>query len=415
MGFPFSGIIVRYILSPSGTHSDTPATSEIGQHEETVGQPYRNVKDQLHINLWELDQRRLLDIGILIDRTTRLDCIQVDVPWRAQKDDVFDLGSRLDNEKILAAIFNDLVVYQGTNDIHPPLVKFPGSPDKTFVILRLNSFCFTIEHIVLSDGIVCTRIKIKFPATNYSIQDAPRAYIRFRISNIPEAVYTTKFLQKDRNLLSSSAETRIVDFRINVRRGVPDDVLAGNIDVIYPPWEKIHFFLTIDRVRELLFDGENFIACRSLEDEDIWNGYTATNRNNLEGSTSVTNYLAYQWSAKAKKETESSTLKPVKDMVALARFSYVTSSWLNLFRFLILALAVGAAGNGMWNIVEQLIAPYRSKEATEMSKNLITLSIFGTAIAILSFVSLRGTIRRLWFSYKYITKLWPKLKAYFRD
>jgi hypothetical protein len=340
MKYPFSGIIVRF-------ESAAPGKGTPGSQVEP--------KDELHVNLWEVAGRRFLDIGVMINTPKNIKNVQIDLPWKFDKTKVFDLGSRLVGEKIVAAIFNEVVRYDGANDNLLARVSFPQSNNGTggFNLIRLNSNNFSTDPIVLSEGGSSTKLSVKLEQVpeSESGNDLP-CYIRFRIVDIPEGIYTAKFYQKDRNLLSSSLETRIVDFRINVRRGVPEDVLSARTDLFFPRWKKIHLFLTVDRAREMTFDSENFVACRSLEDEEIWNSYIALDNHSNDPQCSVSDYLGYQWTVKAKTSKEDQGVKyvPAKDLVALARFSQVTSSGWYMFRFVILALAVGAAGNGVWDI-----------------------------------------------------------------
>lgn len=384
MKYPFSGIIVRYEASVT---SRGMAGSQV------------EPKDELHVNLWEVAGRQFLDIGVMINTPENIKAVQIDLPWKFDKTKVFDLGSRLVGEKIVAAIFNEVVRYDGANDSSFARVSFPQSNNDTgnFSLIRLNSNNFVTNPIALSEGGSSTQLTVALEQAPES-EDNLRCYIRFRIIDIPEGIYTAKFYQKDRNLLSSSLETRIVDFRINVRRGVPEDVLSARTDLFFPRWKKIHLFLTVDRAREMTFDSENFIACRSLEDEEIWNSYIALDNHSTERQCSVSDYLGYQWTVKAsKRDIGESVVEyvPAKDLVALARFSQVTSSGWYMFRFIILALAVGASGSGVWEIWKGLFPSSEvilnvevqsdlgnSKQALMWLIVIIAFAVFVTPIAI---------------------------------
>jgi len=355
MKYPFSGIIVRYLRN--GSTPDTAVTPT----------------DELHVNLWEVSRRRFIDIGVLINEPSKISALQVDIPWQIDHTKVFDLGSRLVGEKILAAIFNDVVQYSGTNDSTFAEVSFPNTaPPRKFILARLSSQDFTIEQVVLSDGSITTRLKVRVPDLTTLSNPAGMLYIRFRIIDVPEENYTSIFSQKDRNILSSSLETRIVDFRVNVRRGTPDDILANQVDLKFPRWKKIHVFMTLDRTRELTFSNEKFVDCRSLEDEAIWNSYIALDTN-IGREESVSNYLGYQWTSKSEGNS------PAKDLVALARFSKVSSSKTYVLRFISLALILGAAGNGIWSIVNEFISQDNSN-STENWKALGLLSLIFSLI-----------------------------------
>lgn len=371
MDYPFSGLIVRYVKSGFEAGPIDPSP-----------------KDELHVNLWEMGRNRFIDIGVMINIPEEIEAIQVDLPWELDRTKVFDLGSRLVGERIVAAVFNEIVCYNGSNDHLFADVTFPTIPNSSgFVLARLNSDNFKVEPVLLSEGGTTSKLTVRLPALG-AISPQRKFYVRFRIIDVPLKIYTSIFYQKDRNLLSSSLETRIVDFRVNVRRGIPDDVLTSQAALQFPRWRKIHLFLTIDRSREMTFTSENFIACRSLEDEAIWNNYISLNHNNNQGTIcSVSDYLGYQWTAKS-----SAPEAPVKDLVALARFSQVTSSWVNMTRFILLALILGTAGSGIWTALTQYIAPPSDQVAGESA----TLRILG--ILTFAFVTVVGlttaTVRR---------------------
>lgn len=356
MTYPFSGIIVRYIRSEN---APLPAASPAPA-------------DELHVNLWEIAGKPFVDVGVMIDQPSEIEALQVDLPWSTEKSKVFDLGSRLVGERIVAAIFNEIVHYSGSNDQMFANVTFvPPASGRDFVLARLSSQDFTLEQIVLSDGSKTTRLKVRVPP----LRTASRMYIRFRIIEVPEDNYTSVFFQKDRSLLSSSLETRIVDFRINVRRGIPDDVLTSATNLRFPAWKKIHVFMTLDRGREMTFNNEKFVDCRSLEDEAIWNSYITFGNSDGRTEPSVSAYLGYQWTSKSKDTC------PAKDLVALARFSKVTSSRAYVVRFIVLALLLGAAGSGIWQATGELFevsTPTKNETLTWRTLGAIIVAFFAT-------------------------------------
>lgn len=385
MTYPFSGIIVRYI-SATGVPPANPV-----------------VADELHVNLWEVAGKPFIDIGVMINGPEEIESLQVDLPWVTDKSKIFDLGSRLVGERIVAAIFNEVVHYSGSNDQMFANVTFiPPDPDRDFVLARLSSQDFTVEENALSDGSKTTRLKVRVPTLQVA-SPPKKLYIRFRIIEVPEDNYTSIFFQKDRSLLSSSLETRIVDFRINVRRGIPDDILTSSTNLRFPAWKKIHVFMTLDRGRELTFSNEKFVDCRSLEDEAVWNSYITLGNNDRNIGSSVSAYLGYQWTSKAKERA------PAKDLVALARFSKVTSSKSYVARFLFLALLLGAAGNGIWG----LAADFVGKINTENQAKYLTLQTLGAiAIAFFATIYIPPIAKKI---LRAMAKLWRKFVAGLRS
>lgn len=125
--------------------------------------------------------------------------------------------------------------------------------------MRLNSECFSAERISVDNGVSISRIKIEIPtllpptkedssAHADSVADVERPaknnivnkprYIRFRIANIERAIYTVELEKRDKNIISSDIKTKIIDFRINVRRGIPDALLTAENRLVFPHFKK---------------------------------------------------------------------------------------------------------------------------------------------------------------------------------
>lgn len=323
------------------------------------------IEDELHVNLWEDGSEPVLDLGLMIHDWTKLDAIQVDLPWKVEPKDVSDLGVRLNSEKAVAAVFNEVVEYSGRADQSYASISFHQHRQigtergkealKEFTLLRLSSKAFRTNHSVAADRTTSTQLRVAIPkALPLSAGDkTPQCiYVRFRIRGVPKAVYASEFKQQDRNLLSSSTETRIIDFRINVRRGVPDEVLSADEGVAFPNFKKIHFFLTVHRSEICEFQSQSFVGCRSLVDEDEWAEYIRDKSSaGFLRQNSMRDYLGYQWTAKADAES-SKPRRGVKDLLVLGRFYRHRSSFLYIIRFLILGVVFGMIGNGLWDVVK---------------------------------------------------------------
>jgi hypothetical protein len=353
MNYPFSGLLVRFSSLTEGTEQangdpeQSVAPSPVTPSTREGGEVVAAVPDnQIHANLWEIGDRRFLDIGVMIDGSeSGVKEIAVELPWVVQAGEVFDLGTKLDGDKILTAIFNEVVSYSGISgsDYATVTIDPENKGGSKFVIVRLHSFSFKLTTINLPNRVRTTRLVITVPSDERT--HGFRRYIRFRIVDIPLGVYTAIFAPNDRTLLSSSVQTRIFDFRINVRRGIPDDVLAGAEQWRFPRFSKIHLFAILAREREIAFEGDTFKACRSLEDEDVWNSYVNLSETSDESFKAVRNYLGYQWTASSKQDGS-------KDLVALARFTSVNASGANIVRFLVLGLLLGALAGGLWDLMK---------------------------------------------------------------
>lgn len=312
----------------------------------------RELEDELHVNLWETGRDRLspfMDVGVMIGQRGEYCAVVVDLPWKVELKDVSDLGARLNGEKSVAAIFNEVVHYDGFAEGNFANISFrkDGRDEKPFSLIRLNTQLFKVDPIFLSDESLCTRLTITLPNRPAFVKEEDRrnsAYIRFRIRNIPSTVYSMEFIQKDRALISSNTETRIIDFRINVLRGVPEELLSGNERIKFPKFKRIHCFLTTIRDEVCVSDTEDYKGYRSLMDEEVWNEYIRLDSSvGISDESSVRNYLGYQWTASREGET-------VKDLIVLGRFSKVRSDYLSIARFIALVLIFGVAGSAVWNI-----------------------------------------------------------------
>jgi len=329
------------------------------ERRKTTGDLWeRELEDELHVNLWETGRDRIspfMDVGVMIGQRDKYCAVVVDLPWKVELKDVSDLGARLNGEKSVAAIFNEVVHYDGFAEGNFANISFrkDGIDEKPFSLLRLNTQLFKIEPIFLSDENLCTRLTIALPGRPGLVKPEDKrqsAYIRFRIRNIPSTVYSMNFLQKDRALISSNTETRIIDFRINVLRGVPEELLSGNEKLEFPKFKRIHCFLTTIRDEVCVSDTKDYKGYRSLMDEEVWNEYIRLDNSvGVSEENSVRNYLGYQWTASREDSTR------VKDLIVLGRFSKVKSDYLSIIRFIALVLIFGVAGSALWDITNDCI------------------------------------------------------------
>lgn len=388
-------------VTPEAVHSKNadPVPVPLHLHEPR--------KDELHVNLWETGQGHFspfLDIGVMVGVRADVEAVVVDLPWLLEEKHVSDLGSRLNGEKSVAAIFNEVVHYDGFAEGNFANISFrkDGLDHKPFSLLRLNSNSFSIERTYWSETGTCSRLIVKLPELNENAvkeQDRRKsAYIRFRIRNIPPSVYSVKFNQKDRALISSTNETRIIDFRINVLRGVPEELISTNVPLSFPKFERIHCFLTTLRDEECASVTNHYKGYRSLMDEDVWNEYIRLDSSvAISDSNNVRNYLGYQWTASAGEGSYA------KDLVVLGRFTKLRSNYWLIARFIILVILFGAAGSGIWDIgtvCAFVDPPPKDIDCTRKYGLLVLYIFFGVVL-----IGIMPFLRYLWNSVR------PKLAA----
>lgn len=420
---PFPGILVRYKSSSSNcyhtknctcfsTNKDeteekersltrNPASNEedegkilskkdsYGDKKEEEKEPHEiYLDDELHVNLWEIGNDSsppFMDIGVMIHDHKLVEEVVIDLPWEVDRKDIVDLGVKLNSEKSVAAIFNEVVHYDSLAEGNFTNISFRrnGKDKKPFCLFRLNPKSFEVEPITLGDDSVCSRVLIKLPKYNVNapVKDQRKsAYIRFRIKKIPTAVYTDRFKQIDKALISSIIDTRIIDFRINVLRGVPEELMHSNDNLTFPSNLKIiHCFLTTIRDEECVSVSKYYNGYRSLVDEDIWNEYIKFDNSTItKNEKTINNHLGYQWTAKADKD------EFIKDLIVLGRFSKKTSNIWSIFRFVVVVILLGAMGSGIWETVGIFISwPVKALyENPEQYKGIINIVILVLTAAV---------------------------------
>ncbi|WP_233959240.1 hypothetical protein [Pectobacterium versatile] len=342
-------------------------------NDENNGPVLHEIKldDELHVNLWEVGASNpspFMDVGVMIHDHENIDEIVVDLPWIVDKKDINDLGSKLNGEKSVAAIFNEVVHYDGFAEGNFANISFRrnGIDEKPFSLFRLNSQSFKVEEMNLSNETLSSRLIIKLPKYLVKISEKDRrksAYIRFRIKNVPTTVYTVNFVQTDKALISSNIETRIIDFRINVLRGVPEELMYGNDNLQFPQkLKRIHCFLTTIRNEECISVSKYYNGYRSLVDEDIWNEYIKLDNSvSSKELNSVKDYLGYQWTVKGEKDEH------IKDLIVLGRFSKKSSDITSILRFIVIVILLGAIGSGIFESLHEIFSKKPEETTTNIS------------------------------------------------
>lgn len=358
----FPGILVRF---------NYETASSIKSNNDLV--------NELHINLWELTDREFLDVGVKFDNRQKIQSIEFDLPFEAKSSDIVDLGHALNTEEIIGAIFNDVVRYSSSNEDQKALIEINGNE---ISLLKLNENHIKIKQIRSKES---ESSVIGIDVSKFDLKENEIAYFRLRIKNIPSGMYCSKFDQKDKNILSSAIETSIVDFRVNVRRGIPQEILTRDSMIAgekhklkFPELNKIHVFFITEREKEISFEGENFVACRSLHDEAIWDNYIRYAYSTSKKIKNVSHLLGYQWTTKKKENS------CVKDLNALARFTKVISGRARLVQFLIMAAVLGGIGNATWETAKIIFTLdlFKSKFGDLINSTSIN-EVFGPGILLL--------------------------------
>ncbi len=315
-------------------------------HDQTGALRLTNESDwiDLHLNLWEREAQNFLDVGVRFNRECKYDYLRFYFPWAINEHAPEDLVDKINHASSVASIFNESWVVEQRGGTSHALVRDSMSNDPVFEILRLSDALSQEKRDDQSHFIDIDVSKLKALCDKSSSY----CYVRFRVFGMPRSVYLVPHIQGDAGLVSSWTQTEDLDFRLNVRRGVPVD-MERSVGA-FVPFKKVHLFLMRDRAYELVYQDSAFKSCRSLEDENFWANYSATVGSPPDSlKKTISSCFGYQWTKKF-----SEPQSPVDEFRILARFKRTRLSKL---KFAIIVVVLGAVGNALWEFVSGTIGP----------------------------------------------------------
>jgi hypothetical protein len=319
---------------------------------------------EIHLNIWEQEksskqaEEAFLDIGLMLDINYPANTIELIFPWEVLVKDLIDLSSAIATSEAIPAIFNEswavssvangYVVYAS-----PPKQSAAASKSNqdriSFSIVNIHGSLTasshdarwgTIKTKVHSISVDINKLKVaaEKASKNTGIETA-KFYIRFRVPNIKKDFYCadTNAIKEDFSAILQQ-RTEDIDFRLNVRRGAPPNLVEDLGKFV--EFSKVHLFLMRSRDKDIVFQDKLFNASRSLEDEDFWARYslkktTGTPEEIETNLRRVKNSLGYHWKS-------ISSGSSVKEFGTLARFRIVRVA---MGKFVIFALILGVIGN----------------------------------------------------------------------
>jgi hypothetical protein len=308
---------------------------------------------EIHLNLWETDAWAFMDIGLKISRSSPLKKVTLLLPWESSSEaritDLFAEGA-LNTPAAISAIFNEawsvtllpageaLVQDNEGNDQFAIVSSAPYITTSAQKDTPPRSLCLTLD---------IEQIRTKEVENSAIPKACDEYYVRFRVLGVPKSFYSRGLDQEDTMLLSSWQATDILEFRLNVRRGV-DASLVKKFGFLLC-FSKVHLFLMRDRDYDITFQDATFKGCRSLENEEFWTVYSSKGLSAGElasrSKSKVKESLGYHWS-KRKNDTGF-----VDEFSVLARFK---KTKYGLISFLFVALLLGALGNGLWDAIQEI-------------------------------------------------------------
>jgi len=314
---------------------------------------------EIHFNIWEhpCDKNSILDIGLMLDINEPAQKIEIFLPWALKRNDIEDLSAKILVANGVSAVFNESWT-SSTANIRPGgcverdngtfFSIVPYAPEIVQRVLPMGTF-----HSIVFDiaEIKRTSLAAASPQAHPALR---HMYVRIRVQNVPPSFYRVGIDQGDAFGGSALTRTEIIDFRMNVRRGAPTAVEA-TLSGRFLEFSKVHLFLMKARDHDIVFEDKQFKACRSLEDEAFWATYilgqAPTAREVKKSRHRVKNSLGYQW-----RKTSSSAGGMISEFGMLARFKSFKIQKLTMALFLLLALLVGCAGNGAYDLLKNWLS-----------------------------------------------------------
>ena len=199
------------------------------------GQP--EVLPEVHLNLWEKKEKWVfesvfLDIGLMLDVNDSAQSFEIVLPWLTSLSDIEDLSPRLQEKGAIPAIFNEGWICSNSNGRSGHVTDPVTNDIFTFVTLGNDLQVKTHNQgTPLAQQSISLNVPSLKEKSTSSSSLARRMYVRFRVKNVPKHFYRVTINPRDRLFLSSWQRTEIIDFRMNVRRGVP---LAFEARVLAP-------------------------------------------------------------------------------------------------------------------------------------------------------------------------------------
>ncbi len=315
------------------------------------------IQPELHLNLWEHGDNVSLDIGLMLDVNHPSNSISLYFPWAEKKNNFDDLQELISNPAAMPAIFNESWSITTKSVQSGAIVSDSTTTSKVlFVIVPTTSKHATSNALIssiydaFSHSLTLDILKLAAKAKTLS-PTAEKMYVRFRVNHVPKNFYAVGIDPADKSFISSWQSTEIIDFRLNVRRGVPSNFVP-NLGT-FLNFSKVHLFLMRSKEHDLVFEDTLFKACRSLEDEEFWAGYSLNTTPSKDREISlakkrIKNSLGYQWTKKIK-IIGGNQVELVSEFSILARFKKIK---FNITIFFLVALLLGALGNGVWDLVK---------------------------------------------------------------
>lgn len=304
-----------------------------GENDSGLKSPF-----SLHVNFWSLEDIKnsdnvnvpYLDIGLKINDYSAIKEVVFYCPFVLDKNGIIDLSDKLANKNNASIIFNADCEIQ-TKDSYTIVEVDDDEKLLIFPLKQVVGEVFSIEPVQNGTG---TQLIFRFEQFRKYVEggvdklkELSTIYIRFRII-VPGL---KKLIYFDSEPLNKSFEsafsgTRIIDFKVNERRNIEENVRA-EIIVKKQEWvsfANIHFLIMVPSSYDLTSFYKDPMTCRELE-EKLWDDYLGTTINFNKGHV-----LAYHWRG-----------KQVDDFSCLVKVNYSRARKKTIFVYALSVISLG--------------------------------------------------------------------------
>lgn len=325
-------------------NSSSGANIESNASETQRQEPFEE-KDELHINIWKVQQGHLflksklyIDFGIMT--SFRTDEMYLYLPFQIVGKPI-DLGKKLqDNRDMLCTVFNENLLNETQTNNCYSLVSASDNPDfSSFYLFQLGNGNITTE-VQEEENEKGTYIKIMRNGWHDNQKDYEKTdwdkkvYMRLRIEveEIKEIVHS-EFVSNDL-FQAAFSKVNLYDIRVNeireIHPKVTEKMRSEGFELC--KFKKIHLFYMADS-REKVENESPLKSDSRILEEGKWIDYEPSN--DLHHAI----FLAHHWK-KCKKEDE----KPIDRFSLFFSTIYPHMHWAHLTAFLCVIVILGWLG-----------------------------------------------------------------------
>lgn len=291
----------------------------------------------LHVNFWSLEDiptsentsTPYLDIGLKISNYYNLENVVFYCPFVLEKKFIRDLSNKLAEKNNASIIFNADCEIQ-TKDSYTIVEVSESEKLLIFPLEQVIADVFSVESVQNGNG---TQIVFRFGQFRTYVEgveklkDLNTLYIRFRIVDrgLKQHMYFDSE-PMNKSFESAFSGTRIIDFKVNEKRNIEENVRA-EIIVKKQEWVKlknIHFLIMVPSSYDLTSFYKGPMTCRELE-ENLWDDYLGEHIDFNKGHV-----LAYHWKG-----------KDVEDFSCLVKVNYSRAKKKTIFAYALSVISLG--------------------------------------------------------------------------